>query len=272
MSKKQILLVNDMVGHSKVGMAAMLPVLSYLGYPTFSLPTALVSNTFDYGRFSVLDTTEYLRQTLTVWQELGFRCDAICTGWMFSEEQARLVVSYCKEQRKRGAMVFVDPVMGDGGRLYNGMTLERVEAMREMTAVADVIFPNYTEACYLTNRPFSDEGLSWDEAKAMLDELRKAGCRSALITSCRIGGQNSVAGYSHVSGEYFHLEYDEIPGLFHGTGDLFAAILMARLLDGDDLKGSTRHAMDVVYRLIERNKDLPDKNQGILVEQFLDLL
>ena len=47
--KKQILLINDIAGNSKVGMGAMVPVLSYMGYPTFNLPTALVSNTFNYG-------------------------------------------------------------------------------------------------------------------------------------------------------------------------------------------------------------------------------
>ena len=55
MKRKQILLVNDMAGHSKVGMGAMIPVLSYMGHPTFNLPTALVSNTFDYGKFAVMD-------------------------------------------------------------------------------------------------------------------------------------------------------------------------------------------------------------------------
>ena len=82
MGKKQILLVNDMAGHSKVGMGAMLPVLSYLGHPTFNLPIALVSNTFDYGKFNALDTTSYIRGTLSVWKQLGFGYDAICTGWM----------------------------------------------------------------------------------------------------------------------------------------------------------------------------------------------
>ena len=47
---KQILLINDVVGYGKVGMGAMLPILSYLGIPTYSLPTALVSNTLDYGK------------------------------------------------------------------------------------------------------------------------------------------------------------------------------------------------------------------------------
>ena len=46
---KQVLLINDIAGYGKVGMAAMLPVLSYMGLPAFCMPTALVSNTLNYG-------------------------------------------------------------------------------------------------------------------------------------------------------------------------------------------------------------------------------
>ena len=269
MKKKQILLVNDMAGHSKVGMGAMVPILSYYGFPTFNLPTALVSNTFNYGLFNALDTTEYIRGTLPVWQQLGFSYDAICTGYLYSEEQAELVSQYCHEQRQKGTIVFVDPVMGDGGSLYHGMTLKQVDAMRRMVAEADLTFPNYTEAVYLTGESFKEEGLTWEQTKALLDKIRQIGCRSVLITSCRIDGKNSVAGYNHYDNSYFHLEYEEIPGLFHGTGDIFAAVLMAHLLDGVTLKESTRAAMDTVYHLIDLNKDIEDRNRGILVEQFL---
>ena len=30
--------------------------------------------------------------------------------------------------------------------------------------------------------------------------------------------------------------------------------------------------MDIVYRLISLNRDMPDKNRGILIEQFLNIL
>ena len=269
---KQILLVNDVVGYSKVGMVAMLPILSYLGIPTYSLPTALVSNTLDYGKFNIQDTTDYIRGTLPVWKELGFSFDAICTGLMFSDEQARLVAGYCKEQGALGTTIFVDPILGDGGRLYNGMTERQVELMREMVSVAHLTFPNYTEACYLTGTPIKMEGISWEEARDLLDKLRNIGCKSALITSCKIDGQNAVAGYNHTNDQYFHLEYHEIPGLFHGTGDIFSAVLIGHLLNGESLRTSTRTAMDTVFRMIDRYRDTDDKNRGIPVEKCLDLL
>ena len=269
---KRILLVNDVVGYSHVGMVAMLPILTYLGHPVYNLPTALVSNTLDYGHFNVMETTDYMRGTLPVWKKLGFRFDAVCTGLMFSEEQAKLVASYCEEQGKNGTTVFVDPILGDGGQLYNGVTERQVELMREMVSVADLTFPNYTEACYLTDTPIHMEGISWDEACALLDKLRGIGCRSALITSCKIDGQNAVAGFNHYDGSYFHLEYHEIPGLFHGTGDVFSAVLIGHLLNGETLKVSTRTAMDTVFRMIDRYRNVDDRNKGIPVEKCLDLL
>ena len=269
---KQILLINDVVGYGKVGMGAMLPILSYLGIPTYSLPTALVSNTLDYGKFNIQDTTDYIRGTLPVWKELGFSFDAICTGLMFSDEQARLVAGYCQEQGKLGTTVFVDPIMGDGGRLYNGVTQKQVRLMREMVSVAHLTFPNYTEACYLTDTPFQQDGITWQEARELLARLRDIGCRSAVITSCKIDGVPAVCGYNHFTGEYFQLEYEEIPGLFHGTGDIFSAVLIGHLLNGEPLKQSTRKAMDTVFRMIDRNRDLDDKNRGIPIEKCLDLI
>lgn len=269
---KQILLINDIAGHSKVGMGAMIPVLSYLGYPTFNLPTALVSNTFDYGQFSIMDTTNFIRETLPVWKKLGFTYDAVCTGCMFSEQQVGLIADYCRELSAGGTTIFVDPIMGDGGRLYNGMTDSQVDLMREMVAVADLTYPNYTEAALLACKEFRPEGVSESEAYQLIDAIRCLGSKSVLITSCLIDGRNSVAGYNHYDGEYFTLEYEEIPGLFHGTGDIFSAILVGHLLNGDTLKASTRIAMDTIYRLLEINKDIKDHNRGILIEQFLEEL
>lgn len=269
---KQILLINDIAGYGKVGMAAMLPILSYMRIPAYNLPTSLVSNTLDYGEFTQQDTTEYMRQTLPIWKRLGFHFDAICTGLMFSEEQARLVAGFCQEQAQTGCIVFVDPVCGDGGRLYHGIGEQQVELMRQMVSVAHLTFPNYTEACYLTHTPYNPEGLTREEACRLLDQLTSIGARSALITSCIVDGKNQVCGYNHYDQSYFFLEYEEIPGLFHGTGDIFSAVLIGHLLNGQTLVQSTRTAMDVVFKMIDRNRDTEDRNRGILIERCLDLL
>ncbi len=272
MSKKQILLINDMAGYGKVATAAMLPILSYMGHPTYNLPTALVSNTLDYGKFNIMDTTDYITGVFPVWKELGFRFDAIATGFIVSERQARIVSAFCQEQSQNGATIFVDPIMGDEGKLYNGVTPATISVMQEMIAVADLMFPNYTEACYLTHTDYHPEGISVDEANALLAALHGKSGKSVLITSIPVDHRHCVVGYNHKSGQYFMLPYDEIPVHFPGTGDIFSAVLIGHLLDGNSLRKSTREAMDAVYRLIDLNKDNADKNRGIPLENYLNVL
>ncbi len=280
---KQILLVNDVVGYSHVGFAAMQPILTYLGHSVFNMPTALVSNTLDYGQFNIMDTTEYMRGAIPVWRRLGFRFDAVCTGLMFSEEQAALVSGYCRQLHSEGTTVFVDPVMGDSGRLYNGIGTRQVELMRDMVSVADLTIPNYTEACYLAELDYRAEGLTWDEAVVLLDGLVALGARSVLVTSARVDGHCCVIGrrsdehvdgvaQHHSEGRYFRIDYDEIPKAFHGTGDIFSAVLIGHLMNGEALRESTRTAMTVVSSLIERNLDQEDLCLGIPIEKCLDLL
>lgn len=173
--------------------------------------------------------------------------------------------------------------MGDGGRLYNGMGQRQVELMREMVSVADLTFPNYTEACYLADVPFRQEGLSWEEACALLDAIVALGARSVVITSAKVDGHSCVVGrrsdkplsglpQHHDDGRYFRLDYEEIPLAFHGTGDIFSAVLIGRLMNGDPLRESTQAAMHVVSNLIDRNRDQKDLCLGIPIEKCLDLL
>ena len=272
MGKKQILLINDMAGYGKVATAAMLPILSYFGHPTYNLPTALVSNTLDYGKFNILDTTEYIKGVFPVWKELGFTFDAIATGFIASEAQASIISAYCKEQAAGGTVIYVDPIMGDEGKLYNGVTPATINSMREMLSVAHLCYPNYTEACYLTGTDYSLEGVSAAEARELLDGLRKIGTKSVLITSIHVDGQPCVCGYNHETDEYFQLPYQEIPVRFPGTGDIFSAVLVGHLLDGVSLKDSTQRAMEAVYKLIDANKDNDDKYRGIPLEHYLNIL
>ena len=162
--------------------------------------------------------------------------------------------------------------MGDGGKLYNGVTPATIQSMREMIAVADLIFPNHTEACYLTDTAYNPDGVTREESKKLIDKLRAIGAKSVLTTSIPVDGQTSVVGYNHTTDQYFYLPYTEIPVHFPGTGDIFSAVLIGHLMDGEPLKASTRKAMDAVYKLIDLNKDNEDKNRGIPLENFLEIL
>lgn len=267
---EQVLLVNDIAGYGKVSLGVMIPIMSHMGFNIYNLPTAVVSNTLDYGLFDILDTTDYMKNALGVWQKLGFSFDAICTGLIISEEQVRLVAEYCREQKKNGTHIFVDPIMGDDGKLYNGVSDNTVVYMRQICSVADIIMPNFTEAVFLADMYQGKETVSEQEAKNIVDRLRAMGSKSVIITSIVMDGRNCVFGYDEDKREYFTIEFDYVPVHFPGTGDIFSALLIGNVLKGRQLQESTAFAMKMVRTMILKNTENIDKYKGIPIEKYLD--
>lgn len=272
--EKNILIIGDMPGYGKIGMAAVLPILSNMGHSVYNLPTALVSNNFDYGRFALLDTTQYIGETIRVWQELGFRFDCITTGFLASGEQADLLRAFIEGQRREGFLVVTDPIMGDGGKLYNGATQETVDNMRRFIEVSDVIVPNLTEAEFLTGLYLGRERLTEGESRQVLDGLRACGPRSVVITSGREEetGRHVVWGFDGVTGEYFTVPYRFIKAHFPGTGDIFTSLLTGQLLRGRSLPQAAEKAVDLLERLIFMEQDVVERNNGIRIEKYLSIL
>lgn len=268
-----VLLINDMCGFGKVALSAMMPVLSHMGFRLHNLPTALVSNTLNYPDFFIHDTTDYVKKTLPIWDELGFTFDAVSTGFIVTEEEARIIAEFCERQAAKGVRVFVDPIMGDNGSLYAGVPESTIALMRRLVAQAHIAMPNYTEACLLTGTPIDMEvGLTAEAATALVDAMRGLGAKSVVITSTKVDGVNAVVGYDAESGECFTIPFDEVPVYFPGTGDIFSSVLLGRVLKGYTLRDATKNAMDVVRELIVRNADQEDKPRGIPIEACLDVL
>ena len=270
--RNHILLVSDQAGYGKVALSAQFPVLSHMGFQLYNLPTALVSNTFNYGKFDVLDTTVYMRNTLSCWKELGFRFDAISTGFIASAEQAELVAGLCREQAAQGALIFSDPIMADDGELYCGLSDSTVDFLRTIVAEADVITPNYTEAALLAGRPYRAEGETHESIRSLIDGLRGIGAKSVVITSAVVDGRDLVCGYDHEAGACFSFEYERVPVFFPGTGDIFSAVTLGRLLQGGTLEESAKAAARVVYRMVLANQEIADKFRGLPIERCLSMI
>jgi pyridoxine kinase len=266
-NNSQILLINDMAGYGKVALSAMIPVLSHLKFETFNLPTALISNTLDYGKFDILDTTEYMQNTLHVWNELSFFFDAICTGFIVSEKQASLVYEYCKEQRKIGAYIFVDPIMGDNGKRYNGITEKTISYMKRLCSIADVIAPNITEACFLSGYAIKDT-YSKGEIEEITNQLHELEAKALIITSVSIDGKMFTVVKKSANEPSIFLPYEEISVRFPGTGDIFMSMTVGHYLKFGNLLKSVEVSMRQIERIIRINRNNTDKYKGIPIEQF----
>ena len=81
-----------------------------------------------------------------------------------------------------------------------------------------------------------------------------------------------VWGYNHQENCYFTIPYRFIKVHFPGTGDMFSAVLVGELLKGKDLVSAVRYSMDVLEKLIFLEQDEIEKNKGIRIEKYLDVL
>ena len=280
---KRIVLFNDLPGYGKVALAAMVPLFSRMGHFPYQVPTAVVSNTLDFGKFRIQDMTDYMRDTIKVWDELGFDPDCICTGFVLSEEQVELIRDYIRSRKPRideiqnvdnGRLVMVDPIMADGGKLYNGIGMERVAAMRKLVSYSDVMVPNMTEAGFLTGICPGRERASASELRELVDGLHKLSGKSVVITSAQDSetDEHLVCGYDHKSGQYFRVPFIFLPVRVAGSGDIFSTVMTGKLLNGESLEAAVREAVRVLTALIRENQSHLDEYKGILIERYWELL
>lgn len=280
---KRIVLFNDLPGYGKVALAAMVPLFSRMGHFPYQVPTAVVSNTLDFGKFRIQDMTDYMRDTIKVWDELGFDPDCICTGFVLSEEQVELIGDYIRSRKPRmdetqkvdnGCLVMVDPIMADGGKLYNGIGMERVAAMKKLVSYSDVMVPNMTEAGFLAGICPGRERASAAELRELVDGLHKLSGKSVVITSAQDSetDEHLVCGYDHKNGQYFRVPFTFLPVRVAGSGDIFSTVMTGKLLNGESLEAAVREAVRVLTALIRENQSHLEEYKGILIERYWELL
>lgn len=270
---KKILLINDLPGYGQVALSAMSPILTGYGYEVFILPTVILSNTLNYRKVVSLDTTEYIIEALKTWEELGFTFDAVSTGFIADSKQANIIYDFCKAQSIKGTKIFVDPIMADNGKLYNSVTENNVQAMKKIVKLADYLFPNITEACYLTDTKYNDEGYTVNELKRIINELNTSSAgqkKSVMITSAKIrditstnNKQKSVFCYDNTSDDFFAVNYAELPVKINGSGDIFSAVVIAEIISGSTLRNSVTKSVDFLNSLIQKNINIIDQYNGL---------
>lgn len=244
---KTVLLLGDLTGRSRVALRMLCAVLEARGYEVLMLPTALISNTLNLGRHAVLDTTDYLLESLAAWEALGLTADLAYIGYITGMEQAQKLAGVADGLRERGVPLVLDPILGDGGKRYNSVSEGQVQGMRLLARHADLITPNLTEACLLAEEAYREDG-----GEALAETLAQNGC-GVLITSARAEGGDAVIGCT--ADGAFVLPFERVPGHRWGTGDLFTGLLIDGLLLGRTVRDAARMASAGVERQLRGEEE-----------------
>ena len=157
MLPKTVLAIHDLPGFGRAALSVIVPVLSCLGVQAVALPTAVLSShTGGLGTPAKMSNPGYGPAALAHYHRLGLHFDCIYSGYLSDPAQAKLVEQAFELWPQ--AFKVVDPVLGDGGRLYKGLGAEMVPAMYNLCSKADLITPNVTEAALLLGDPLPGGG------------------------------------------------------------------------------------------------------------------
>ena len=246
---KRILTIQDISCLGKCSITVALPIISAMGVEAAILPTAVLSTHTMIPGFVVHDMTKNLLPITKHWKDQNIKFDALYTGYLGSNEEIDIALEIFDDFGS-DAMIFVDPVMGDNGKLYPAFDAEYVERNKQLCARADVIVPNITEASLLTGMPYKE---TYDEAyiRELLWGLSGLGAEKILMTGVSLEkGKTGVMGLDSATGQYIRYQNDRIEGAYHGTGDIFSSVLLGGLMRGLETYDAIRLAADYTAETI----------------------
>lgn len=270
--QKRVAVFNDLTGYGRCGLTVSLPIISHMKMQCCVVPTAILSNHTGYNGFYFEDYTKNLTAYLSRWGQMELRFNAVLTGFMGCELTIDRVEDYMRIFRRRDFLLVVDPVMGDNGTIATTYTEKMCMQMRRLVAKADIITPNLTEACKLTDTPYKKGQLSENELAAVMKRLQDLGPSKIVITG--IEQDDQVANYYwEKGGEPAFIRNKKVGKQRCGTGDVFAAIITADAVNGVDFATSIQKAADFIEACMARSVELeiPEKN-GVCFEELLDEL
>ncbi|MDN6523253.1 MAG: pyridoxamine kinase [Bifidobacterium crudilactis] len=254
--------VHDMCGYGKCSLTAAIPILSAAGCDVCPVPTALFSAHTMYKDYTFHDTTDMLSDYLDAWQKEDVELDGIYSGFLGSAAQVDIIQRLYNEYP--GALRLVDPVMGDGGKMYPTYTQELCDAMGRLADGADVLMPNLTEASILANREYPGQNLDDHEVDDWMGTLLGLGAKNVVLKGIdRQDGKirNFVASASTGVAGTVELTHDKHPYMIHGTGDAFASALCGAVLAGKGLAESARIAGEFVRSAMVSTRRQPHFEQ-----------
>lgn len=279
---RKLAVFHDMSGYGRCSLTVALPVISALGVQACPIPTAVLSNHLGFPVWFERDLTEDMPEYIQKWRELSLQFDGVLIGYLAGSRQMEIVTDFVASLRKAGAKeegeekswIFLDPVMGDYGKLYSSCTDEFVQAMKLLAAVSDVIVPNLTEACLLTDTPYRDI-CSRKELQETGKKLLSMGPSSAVITGISEGSFLLNLVCEKKSGEihFSWIKKKKAGANRPGTGDIFSAIVAASMLEHRGLAESVSIAAEFISRAVKRSETLHTPIQeGVCFEKELGFL
>ena len=252
---RRVLALSSYVARGAVGLQASLPPLRQLGIDVIGLPTILLSNHPGHARFAgAAVAPDLLADMIEALEANGWLCDvdAVLTGYLPTAAHAALAREMVERVRKQSpcATYLCDPVLGDDP---DGLYIARAaaEAVRDqLVPIADVITPNRFELAWLSGRDVTGPESAFAAARALTD---------ARVAATSIAdGPDRLANLFVTPSATWVCRSERLADVPHGTGDLFAGLLLASLTSGATDNAALACATGGVAFAVQRSQGAQD--------------
>lgn len=254
--RSAVIVVSSHVVRGAVGNRAIVFALQQLGFPVWAVPTVVLPWHPGHGPATriVPDPDQFasLMRDLEAapWlDEVG----AVLSGYLGDAAQATAVASLVSAVKARNpdALYLCDPVMGDAGGLY--VPEATAVAMRDLLMpLADIATPNRFELEWLAGERLGDN-------RAVAQAALGMGPTRMLVTSAHALMAGSIGNLLVTPREVVLAEHRSVRKPPNGTGDLAAALFLARLMEGCSaekaLQMTATAVFEVVARAVKREAD-----------------
>jgi pyridoxine kinase len=249
----RVLAISSHVARGHVGLAATVPALQWLGHEVWALPTIVLASRPGLGRFVKHDLpASDLEAMLAALDADGCwdGVDAVFTGYFASPAAVRAAaqaIRRIKEVRPQAIMT-VDPVLGDAGRLY--VSAETADAVRgELVPLATVATPNLFELQWLSRA-----------SPASLDEIEQAarglGPPAVVVTSAAETPED-VTTLLVDGAACTRRSMPKRSGIPNGAGDLFAGLLLGHMLSARKPEAALQSSLESLDRVFVASEGQP---------------
>lgn len=272
MSRPAVIVLSSFVARGSVGARAAF-ALERLGHRVWTLPTVILPWHPGHGRAHRMTLPEADFAALCAdlarspWlPEVG----GIITGYLGSAGQADAAAALVDAVRAANpaALHLADPVIGDMGvNGTGGLYVPEPVAMAQrdrLVSIADVATPNRFELGWLT-------GQSVETLTEITAAARALGPKRVVVTSAPALMAGKIAAALVTANETIVAENQMIEGAPNGTGDLFAALFLSRLIGGASdevaLAAASASTFEVIARSVKagaRELELVDEQEALV--------
>ncbi len=236
-----IAVVSSHVSHGCVGNRAIAFALERLGFRVWLVPTIILPHHPGHGSVDPITLPDAAfaghldaLAALPTIADIG----AVISGYLATPAQANALARFvgAVKTARPDALYLCDPVIGDAGKLY--VDDANAAAIRDrLMPLADIATPNWFEAAWLAEQDYDPD----DPSPDVQEIASRLGTPLTVVTSLPALLRGQIANALIEKDTVTLAEHRLIETAVKGTGDLFAAVFLGRLMQ----RGKARAALQL---------------------------